>query len=139
MAFKHTYEQMLDKAYKELPKIEAVGLRFVLPEVDTHVVGNKTVVKNMAKLATQLRRDLKHLMKFMLRELATTGIARGSDAVFVGKFRNDFLNDKVKKYAKEFVLCNHCGKPDTKLKKEGGVTFKHCEACGAKLAVRTLK
>lgn len=137
MVFKHTYEEMLEQAYKELPRIEAVGLRFEVPKVESLIQGNRTVVKNVAKLASHLRQSLDHLMRFMLHELATTGELRGADAIFIGKFRNDFLNEKVQKYTKRFVLCDHCGKPDTHLGKEGGITFKHCEACGAKIAVES--
>ncbi len=136
--FKHTYDEMLEKAYKELPKLATSASRFDLPEIKGNVQGNKTFVKNFAQLATKLRRDMKHFLKFMLRELATTGDFDGTNVNFVGKFRDEFLTEKIEKYAKEFVLCSQCGKPDTNLKKERGLTFKTCEACGAKLAVRTL-
>ncbi len=138
MAFKHTYEEMLDKAYEDLPKVEAELSRFEIPDIKGITQGNKTFVKGFAQIATKLRRDIKHLLKFMLRELATTGDFDGTNVTFVGKFRNDFLAEKISKYVKEFVLCGQCGKPDTDLKKERGLTFKVCEACGAKLAVRTL-
>ena len=47
------------------------------------------------------------------------------------------LNEKIKKYAEEFVLCNDCGKPDTKLEKEGEFTYLKCMACGAKHYVKS--
>ncbi|MFW6225798.1 MAG: translation initiation factor IF-2 subunit beta, partial [bacterium] len=41
-----------------------------------------------------------------------------------------------RKYAEEFVLCPECGKPDTELIKEEGITKLHCLACGAKHPVQ---
>jgi translation initiation factor 2 subunit 2 len=79
------------------------------------------------------------VFKFFLRELATTGDLKGTEAIFVGKFRPDMLNNKVEKYIKEFVLCPQCGKPDTHLEKADAATLLICEACGAKESVRSLK
>jgi len=75
----------------------------------------------------------------LLRELATTGSVKAGGTIFVGKFGASALNAKIEKYVAEFVLCDQCKKPDTKLVKERGLTFKQCEACGAKSSVRTLK
>ena len=35
-----------------------------------------------------------------------------------------------------FVICPLCGKPDTKIIKEGGVGFIRCMACGSKNPVK---
>jgi len=139
MAFNYTYEQMLDKAYKELPAVTKEESRFEMPQIKAVQSGNKTVVANLPQLASAFRRPVEHLLKFMLRELATTGEQKGGEYVFVGRFRPEFLQDKMAKYAKEFVLCSQCGKPDTHLLKESAATFLICEACGARASVRTLK
>lgn len=137
--FKHTYEQMLDRLYKVLPKSKEISGRFEIPKVQGSIQGNKTIITNLAQIAKKLSRNEEHLMKFLLRELATTGESKTGGTIFMGKFSSDFLNGKIDKYVKEFVLCTQCGKPDTVLVKEKGVTFKRCEACGAKASVRTLK
>jgi translation initiation factor 2 subunit 2 len=139
MAFKHTYEQMLDKLYKKLPKSKATSSRFEIPKVQGRIQGNRTIITNLQQIAKALRSKPEHLMKFLLRELATTGDMKTGGTLFVGKFGSTFLNKKIEKYVKEFVLCSQCGKPDTSLMKEKGITFKKCEACGAKSSVRTLK
>lgn len=139
MAFKHTYKEMLDAAYEKIPKILSTAARFVVPEVQSLVQGNKTIVKRFQQVSKELRRDQDHLVKFFARELASKEEAAGADVGFVGKFRNEFLNQKLQEYAKEFVLCDQCGKPDTSLKKVDNITYKQCEACGAKNVVRTLK
>ena len=139
MAFKHTYKQMLDAAYKEIPKILSVASRYHIPEIESQVQGNKTIIKRFKQLCKALRREPEHVMKFFNRELASKAESKGSDAIFTGKFRNEFLNQKLQAYVKTFLLCEQCGKPDTKLKKQDNITYKTCEACGAKNVVRTLK
>jgi len=139
MVWKYSYEQMLDKAYKELPTISKEEVRFEMPQIKTAQAGNRVVVSNLPQIASAFRRPIEHLMKFMLRELATTGEPKGSEYFFVGRFRPDFLQEKIVKYAKEFVLCHQCGKPDTHMIKEANAAFLVCEACGAKDTVRVLK
>ncbi len=139
MAFKHTYKQMLDKAYKELPEITISKKRFEIPSFHGRIQGKKTIIKNISQIAKTLRRKKEHIIKFMLKELATTGFEENNNYVFIGKFSGEMLNKKLEKYIKEFVLCEQCKKPDTFLKKEQGITFKQCEACGARSSVRTIK
>jgi translation initiation factor 2 subunit 2 len=139
MAWKYKYEELLEKAYEDLPEIQKETLRFEIPFIKGNTQGNKTVVTNLPQIATALRRPIEHLMKFLLRELATTGEIKTGQTIFIGKFRSNFLNEKITKYAKEFLFCKQCGKPDTHLKKDSGLTFLVCEACGAKSSVRTLK
>ncbi|MHA1236157.1 MAG: translation initiation factor IF-2 subunit beta, partial [Candidatus Hodarchaeales archaeon] len=43
---------------------------------------------------------------------------------------------ELRAYVKDFVLCEECQKPDTKLVREGRVLIKVCEACGARGAVK---
>ena len=135
------YEKLLEEAYAKLPSEagKAEAARLEIPEVKGSLSGNKTIISNLDQIAKVLRRNIDHVFKFLLRELATTGIMKGSEAIFVGKFRPDVLNEKVAKYAKEFVLCYQCGKPDTHLEKAASATLLICEACGARESVRTLK
>ena len=139
MVWKYSYEEMLDRAYKKLPENIKKASRFEIPKLVSQVQGNKTIIKQFSKLSKGINREGTHLIKFLLRELATTGKVEGKHAVFVGKFSNDFLSRKFNKYIEEFVLCDQCKKPDTELIKERGLIFKKCEACGAKSSVRRLK
>jgi len=135
-----SYEDMLDKAYAKLPTAgKADAVRLDIPQIKGALSGNKTIISNLDVIAKAVRRDLQHVFKFFLRELATTGDLKGTEAIFVGKFRPDMLNNKVEKYIKEFVLCPQCGKPDTHLEKADAATLLICEACGAKESVRSLK
>ncbi len=137
--WKHKYKEMLDRAFKLLPKTKASDTRFEIPKVSGSIQGNKTIITNFTQIAKTLRRPEKHLLKFFSRELATTGDIKKGGTIFIGKFGAGMLNAKLEKYVKEFVLCAQCKKPDTTLIKEKGIAFKHCEACGARSSVRSLK
>jgi translation initiation factor 2 subunit 2 len=136
---KDEYEKLLKRARDQLPKVVFEKPRFEVPKAQGEREGAKTIISNFSQIASYLDRKPKHLMKFLLRELATSGHIDGPRAVFIGRFTSSQINDKVDKYVNEFVICPECKKPDTKLKKEGRIPFLKCMACGAKGPVRAIK
>lgn len=130
------YKQLLDKLYSEIKPIKA-SERFELPQVKGYVEGNKTILLNFAQICLTLRRDKKHVAKFLMRELATPGVLEKERLTLIRKISSAAINEKIAEYAKEFVICPECKKPDTELRKEGRFLFLHCMACGAKHSVRT--
>jgi len=131
-----TYEQMLDKLYKEVKPIEK-GERFEIPKVKGHIEGTKTIITNFSQICDIIRRDKQHVLKYLFKELATPGIIDGERLILNRKLSSALMNEKIESYVREFVICPECKKPDTELKKEGRVMFLHCLACGAKHSVRT--
>jgi translation initiation factor 2 subunit 2 len=134
----YDYERLLDEARDSLPSNLFDGARFEMPKIKAITVGNKTIIKNFREIVNIFRRDENHMMKFLLGEMATSGNIEGAQAVFQGKFAQPFIQDKVQKYADNFVLCPECKKPDTKIDKEGRIYFLRCEACGAKHPIRNV-
>ncbi len=132
------YEQLLQKAELELPERMAGSERFVIDKVVGHIEGNKTVITNLKKIAKDLGREENHLLKYLLRELATPGKWAGERIIFGTKISASAINKKIKKYASEFVYCSECGKPETKLVEEKEITYLRCLACGAKKPVKNL-
>jgi translation initiation factor 2 subunit 2 len=130
------YEQMLDEAYSKVKPIESSGERFEVPLVEGHIEGNKTVITNFPQICSHLRRNIDHVLKFMLRELASPGKLEGNLLILQTKVSSGKINDKIKAYVDEFVICKECKKPDTELIKQGEFMFLHCLACGAKHSVR---
>lgn len=131
------YEQMLDEVYAKIKPIEASADRFESPKIEGHLEGTKTVLTNIPQISSYLRRNQEHLIKFLLRELATAGSFRDSVLILQRKINSQRINEKIEDYVKEFVLCKQCGKPDTEIVKDQGISFMHCLACGAKHPVRT--
>lgn len=132
------YKLLLKRARERLPDSVFEKERFEIPKVKGHIEGNKTVVVNFLQIANVLRRTVDHLLKFVLKELATPGEVKKSGLLVLGsKIPASRINDKLRQYAHEFVLCPDCGKPDTEISKEsGGLAFLKCSACGAKHPVK---
>ncbi|MCS7106000.1 MAG: translation initiation factor IF-2 subunit beta [Candidatus Aenigmarchaeota archaeon] len=132
------YEEMLEKAMKELPAEIKTKQRFEIPQVICEVVGNKTILRNFLEILANLRRDAKHLSKFLLKELATSGNVEDDVLIFQGKISKEIIQKKIEDYVKRFVICKECKNPDTKLLKEDRITVMKCEACGARSAVENI-
>lgn len=131
-----SYEKLLDKAIEQVPKAVFESARFQIPEAEVSTVGNRTILRNFRVIATALNREPEHLMKYLLRELGAAGDIQGAQAVFQGKFSAGTIQERIRRYAEEFVLCKECGKPDTRLEKRERVYILRCEACGARTSVR---
>src|SRR3989344_6195237 len=126
------YEELVDRAYKELPEVKVSSERFEIPRVQSIIQGSKTIIANFARIAQIFRRDVDHLQKYLLRELATPGNLDGPRLVLNRKISSSLINQKIEQYASTFVICKECGKPDTTLNKEDRFTYIKCQACGAK-------
>lgn len=133
-----SYEQMLQKAEEELPENVSGKERFALEKVKGHIEGNKTVIINLKKIVKDIGRDENHLLKYLLRELATPGKFERERIIFGTKVAASAINKKIKKYVSEFVLCAECHKPDTKLLEEKEIAYLKCLACGAKKPVKKI-
>ncbi|HIQ51417.1 MAG TPA: translation initiation factor IF-2 subunit beta [Nautiliaceae bacterium] len=132
MTFNYTYEELLERAYKLLPEKVKSDVRFEIPKVKGHYEGNKTVITNLHEIAKLLNRDLNHLVKFLVKELGAPANIEENRVIFNRKLSPSQINSKIQSYAKEFVICHECGKPDTKIIKEERTYFLVCMACGAK-------
>lgn len=126
------YKKMLEEGRKQIPDELSQKVRFEVPKAKGHIQGNVTIINNFYQLVKDLGRSKEHLMKFLLKELATRGDLTDKALLLKRKVNSSVVNEKIKKYAEEFVICPECGKPDTKIIKEGNISFMRCMACGAK-------
>lgn len=133
------YDNMLDLCIKKLPHECRNGDRFCIPKAEVLIQGAKTIFFNFYDVSNALRRDPKHMLKFFLKELATSYEEKDKKVIFQGRFPGSLINRKIDLYVKNFVLCSNCCKPDTKILKVDRVEILKCEACGARKAVKTLK
>ena len=133
-----TYEELLSRAMEKVPKTSGTGERFEMPLADTVQQGNQTIFKNFSDIAQKLRREPKHFLKFLSKELASPGSLDGARAIFDSKLQQRAVQVKLEAYVKEFVICKSCGRPDTKLITESRVVMAKCEACGARNSVREI-
>lgn len=131
------YEKLLNEAYKNVKQINTSSERFEIPEIKGRFEGKKTILINFFQIASYFRRPAEHFQKFMLKELAAFGTKDGDRLILNKKVPSTKINAKVEQYAKEFVICKECGKPDTEIIKEARMHFLHCLACGAKQPINS--
>lgn len=132
-----TYEDMLSEAEEKLPKEVKEVQRLEIPKPISNISGNQTYIVNFLDIANVIRRDPKHISKYLFRELASPGHIEGNRLILQGKFFNSLIEKKIEGYVREYVYCPECSKPDTSLIKQDRIMILKCEACGAKHPVKS--
>ncbi len=132
------YMELLKRANDLKSTSSGDSERFEMPRANVNYSGNKTIITNFGKIASILRREKKHISKYMSKELAAPGEINGNELIILSRIPRNILQKKLESYVKEYVLCPQCGKPDTKIVKEGKITYLKCEACGAKKFLKNL-
>ena len=110
--------------------------RFEIPSAMVQIGKKQTIIKNFVDIAKTLRREPVDVSKYLFKELAVPGSIRGTELVLQAKVPPSLINQRIKEYTKDYVICNECGKPDTHLQKVDNYVFIKCEACGAKRPAR---
>jgi translation initiation factor 2 subunit 2 len=132
-----SYETLLKKAKAQLPEKKEATERFEIPKVMGRIEGNKTIITNYLQICQTLRREPEQILKYLQRELAVPASIDGPRLVLGSKIPSKMINQKVFNYAHSFVICKECKKPDTKIIKEGRISFLKCLACGAKHPIKS--
>lgn len=127
----YDYHKLLKKAIKDLPEKLTSKERFQIPRGDVFYEGNTTILKNFTEMAGLINREGKHFFSYLLKELGTAGGQEGERAIFQGKIPANMIQDRIKTYIENYVLCKECHKPDTYLVRENRTLIMRCEACGA--------
>lgn len=134
-----SYNKLLQEAYASLPSKAKEKDRFKPPVFDAFVHGTQTIVGNFMDVVEALRRKPEHLIKFLTKETGAPAQLDKRRLILKGKVRSQLLNNKLKVYINEYVLCNECSRPDTDLVSQEGVQYLRCQACGARTPVRVIK
>ncbi|MEM2321139.1 MAG: translation initiation factor IF-2 subunit beta [Candidatus Bathyarchaeia archaeon] len=133
-----SYEKMLEEAYKRLPSEVFKRERLEVPRATCMTLGSRTFLENFKEICDVLNRNPNHVLRYLLKEMATSGSIEGPRAVFHGRFDCETIDKLIRRYTEEFVNCPICKRPDTKIIKEKRFNFLVCEACGAKSPVRRI-
>lgn len=133
----YSYEQLLDRAFAQLPSLSAEKSDFKIPEADSIVQGTKTIIRNFAQIADVARRSEEDIAKYMTKELAAPVSVSEHTLKISTKVQGSVLNEKLRKYFQTYVICKECHKPDTHIDgMERGYETIVCEACGARYTVK---
>jgi translation initiation factor 2 subunit 2 len=131
------YTRLLDRAFSKMPNLVAESSDFAIPTVDSIVQGNKTIIRNIAVISDKARREPADVARYVSKELAVPVNLEEQRLVINGKFTNDDLNKRVRRYFETYVICKECRKPDSHLESAGRGIFNFvCEACGARYGVK---
>ena len=125
------YGKMLDRAYEKLPEKSKERVRFEMPSPESHIQGNKTLVKNFGQIVNAVKRDPKHVLKFITKETGTSATVTEGRLLLNTRFSQEQVRKFFEAYMKRHVLCGECGKPDTRFEERSGARMLKCEACGA--------
>ncbi len=132
-----TYEELLKKAKESLPQVKTAA-RFEIPRAILYVAKRQVTIKNFTDIAKSLRREPTQFARYLSKELAMPGFASNNELTLNGKVSESLINQRITDFAKEFVLCEECKKPDTNIIKESNVSVMKCEACGARRPLRKI-
>ena len=134
-----SYEDLLKKAYTQITEVSSSHERFQVPPGKVFIEGKTTVLENFAEIADILNRNPEDLLKYLVGELGTAGKIEGNRAVFNGKFESGTVNALLRSYVEDYVICSECGRPDTRLVKDGRIPILRCDACGGHRPVKKRK
>jgi len=136
----YSYEWMLNRLYSSVSGKAAVKAitRKEVPKAMVLITGNYTIIRNFREITDVLRRDIKHLMRYLLKELGSPGNYDESSGSLIlhGRFSSQAINILLNRYIKMYVVCPTCGSWDTVLKRKGKIWILICEACGAETSVK---
>jgi len=129
------YLKWLDRAKPGAVLVKS-SERLEVPEFRSSAMKMKTNLMNFKEVSHSLNRDMRHMYKYFMKALATSGSIHEDYIVLKGKFASAQLSEVLKNYIEQYVICPVCRRPDTRVVKEGEFYFLICDACGARSPVK---
>ena len=133
---KSDYEKLLKRIEKNISKKSDSVNRFELPLVDVTWEGKKTILRNFIDFPKALRRDPTIILQYLSKEFAVPAERVGDKVIFVGRRDPEDFKRLFEIYLKDYIECQTCMSPDTKVEGEHRISFLICEACGAKSTIK---
>jgi len=137
----YTYDELLNRVFKNNPNMDTTiatsRTKFVMRPPQVLRVGTKkTSFANFTEICKTLHRQPNHLLEFLLAELSTSGSVDGdSQLIIKGRFQSKQIENVLRRYIKEYVICKTCRSPETILQKDTRLLFLQCESCGSRCSV----
>lgn len=126
-----SYEDMLNRAIENLPDELKKAEEWSLPPIELMHEGGRTTILNWKNIIAVLNRDERIVLRFLEHRLGTVGWVQKGRAVLQGIYKRSRINKLMEFFVREYVICDVCGRPHTRLVREKGQWIKKCEACGA--------
>ncbi|OUM52896.1 hypothetical protein BVG19_g2129 [[Candida] boidinii] len=142
------YEKLLSRFFNILrennPELagSASSKLKVPPPVCQREGNKKTMFANIQEIATVLQRNPEHIIQFLFAELGTSGSIDGQKRLIMrGRFQPKHIENVLRRYIGEYVICKTCKSMNTELKRESAnrLHFLVCKACGSTKSVSSIK
>jgi translation initiation factor 2 subunit 2 len=101
----------------------------------------KTIFINFEETCKKINRNKGHLFSYILGELGTSAsIQNGGGMVLKGRYLSKGIENILRNYIREYVLCNTCKSAKTELKKDtfSKLLFIYCTRCFASRSVNNI-
>ncbi len=131
MTWNYKYDDLLERAYSQLPKVVEAKERFTMPRPEIMIEGKTTIIRNFRELCDRINRKPEDVMAYLLRELGTSGSLSGDRLILQGVIEQNRIIDAIESYVLSYVICSECGSPDTEIIRQGRNLMLKCHACGA--------
>nr|CDI57196.1 probable SUI3-translation initiation factor eIF2 beta subunit [Melanopsichium pennsylvanicum 4] len=141
----YTYQELLGRVFKTLraqnPALSGDKKKFTMvPPQVARDGSKKTVFANVVDICKRMHRQPEHVIQFLFAELGTIGSVDGSQRLVIrGRFQPKQIENVLRRYITEYVICKTCKRPETRLTKENRIFFVTCEKCGSQRSVSAIK
>ncbi len=135
----YKYDKLLDRVWSNLPDELKTTARFEMPSVSSNIQGKQTFILNFNEIADAFQRKPRHILLYLTKELAAPATYDGKKAVIQRQVKKSMIEEKVKKYAEEYIFCHECKRPDTKVTELKGEKIVKCTACGGWWPLKKIK
>ncbi|GJQ12165.1 hypothetical protein GpartN1_g3956.t1 [Galdieria partita] len=144
----YTYQELLRRIFDFLhgkhPSLAGESRkRFTLrPPQIAREGSKKTVFMNFGDICKSIHRQPEHLLAYMSTEMGTTGnLQEGGRLVLKGRFQPKGIENVLRRYILEYVICKSCRSPESTLMRDANTRlyFLRCESCGATRSVTPIR
>jgi translation initiation factor 2 subunit 2 len=135
----YTYEELLERIKFEHPDEKKRFVKMKRAEV-AYVGTTRTSFTNFGEFCSIIKREEKHLLNYLLAELGTSGsLDINTRLIIKGRFSEKQIENVLRRYSQEYILCHSCKSPDTHLVKNERIFFLQCEECQSRVSVASIK
>lgn len=132
----YDYDFLLSRIFQQHVSVENRKRIIIKPPIVKKIGPKRTLLENFQEIASKLHRRDDLLKNFLDSELGITSSVTGSNCLILsGKFSQTHIENVLKRFVKDFVLCQECHSAETLLQKDNRLTFLHCDACGSKRSI----
>ncbi len=137
MSSKEEYLSMLKEARKQLPSVVISGERFTPPKPVILIQSKQTHIVNFREIVNALNRDPKLVARYLSKELGSPYFLTEDSRKLILSRRIDprQVANRIDRFIRTYVVCPHCGRPDTVIVKVKKTWVLRCLACGAETPI----